>query len=485
MATEEQTRSETVRPGPSGALLRPEEHVLSTLESDGSRHWLHPRLAKGKFWKRRRIVAYFLIALYSSLPWIRIGGDPAILLDIPRRRFVFFGGHFLPTDTLLLALTVLTIFLSIFFLTAVLGRVWCGWACPQTVYMEFVFRPLERLFSGRAGVGGTPREKPAGWRKVAMYATYFVICLHLCQTFVSYFVGVENVRHWIWESPVDHPVAFGVVAFLTFMMMVDFAYWREQLCIIGCPYGRLQSVLLDRSSVIVSYDPGRGEPRGKIRKREANASEAKQGDCVDCGLCVQVCPTGIDIRKGLQLECVHCTQCIDACDHVMGKVGREPGLIRYSSQAAIDGEATRIVRPRVVLYMVLILLLSSLLIGMLASKPQADVTLLRSLGMPFVLDEAGLVQNTMRLKLRNRTDQLRSYRIEVVEPVDERLTPLSLRIDLRPGDVVVEPLAILARAELYADGPVDAMVRVTDDTGWTQTKTWKLLGPRLAKEKHE
>ena len=476
--------------GPASALLQPEEHVLSTLESDGSRRWITPRLAKGRFWHRRRIVAYALLALYSALPWIRIGGEPAILLDIAQRRFVLFGGTFLPTDTVMLALAVLTIFLGIFFVTAIFGRVWCGWACPQTVYMEFVFRPIERLFTGKSGVGGRPRSKLAGWRRVAMYAVYLVICLHLAQTFVAYFVGVENVQHWIWQSPAAHPIAFAVVVALTVMMMIDFAFWREQLCIIGCPYGRLQSVLLDRNSLIVSYDTPRGEPRGHVRKSRAPDAERELGDCVDCGMCVAVCPTGIDIRNGLQLECIHCTQCADACDHVMDKVGRPTGLIRYSSQSAIDGESSRIVRPRVVIYLTLIVALTALLVGSIAGKPQADVTLLRSLGSPFVFlgDEAtgtSRVQNTMRLKIRNRTEDRRSYLVDLLEPQDPRVVLEPVAISLAAGESLIEPLLIVADRDVFADGPVEARVAVTDDTGWAIEKTWKLLGPRQAKTRGE
>ena len=284
-------------------VLNPEERVLSTLDHDGRRRWIYPRLAQGVFWHWRRVVAYALIAVYALLPFVTIGGKPAILLDLANREFTFFGFTFLPTDTVLLAIFVVTVFLFIFFLTAIAGRVWCGWACPQTVYMEFVFRPLERLFTGTVGRGAKPKKDVPPWRIVAMYATYFVICLHLANMFLAYFVGVDKLHHWIWTStPFQHPAPFAVVAVITGLMMFDFCYWREQLCIIGCPYGRFQSVMLDRSSAIIGYDEQRGEPRGKGRDREAKGL----GSCVDCHLCVDVCPTGIDIREGLQLECIGC-----------------------------------------------------------------------------------------------------------------------------------------------------------------------------------
>ena len=298
------------------SLTPPEDRVLTTLDADGSRHWIYPKLAQGTFLRWRRVVAYLLIALYTLLPFISIGGKPTILLDIVHGEFTFFGFTFLPTDMVLLAIFVVTLFLTLFFVTAIAGRVWCGWACPQTVYMEFVFRPIERLCTGTTGVGNKPKKNVAPWRIAAMYFLYLLICLHLSHTFLSYFVGVKNLHDWIWTSPPwQHPGAFAVVAFITGLMMFDFCYWREQLCIIGCPYGRFQSVLLDRGSATIGYDCHKGEPRGRGRDRE----EKKLGHCVDCHLCVDVCPTGIDIRDGLQLECIGCAQCIDICDQVMDK----------------------------------------------------------------------------------------------------------------------------------------------------------------------
>ncbi len=458
------------------ALLQPNEQVLSTLRADGSRRWLTPRLAKGKLWRRRRIVAYGLLVLFSALPWIQIGGHPALMVNVAEWRLHLFGATLLATDSLLFALSVLLIFLGVFMATAVFGRVWCGWACPQTIYMEFVFRPLERLFTGRAGIGGEPRADVAGWRKLAMYAAYLVICLHLSQTFVSYFVGAENLAQWIWKSPLDHPGAFGVVVAVTVAMMIDFAYWREQLCILGCPYGRLQSVLLDKSSCIVAYDERRGEPRGKLQREPVEASE-RHGDCVDCTLCVQVCPTGIDIRNGLQLECVNCTQCIDACDHVMDRIGKPRGLIRYASQEGLAGRAARLIRPRVVIYAGLMLVLVGVLAFAASRRTGTDVTVLRALGLPFVVDDQGIVQNTMRLKLRNRTDAVRVYQLELVEPRLESLVLDPQEVRVEPGELRIEPLLVRLPRQHFAAGQVEARLRITDDLGSVIERSWKLLGP--------
>ncbi|QDV78778.1 cytochrome c oxidase accessory protein CcoG [Botrimarina mediterranea] len=456
-------------------VLPPEERVLSTLESDGRRRWLTPRLAAGRFWSRRRVVAYALIAVYTLLPFIKINGRQALQFDLWEARFMVFGLEFRPTDLALLAVFGLIVFLTVFFATAIMGRVWCGWACPQTVYMEFVFRPIERLCLGTMGKGGKPRHAVAGWRTVAMYLVFLVIAVHLANTFLAYFIGVDQLNTYIWNStPLEHPRAFALVAFVTVLILFDFCYWREQLCIIGCPYGRFQSVLLDRSSLIVGYDTTRGEPRGHGRDRKAKGL----GDCVDCHQCVEVCPTGIDIRDGLQLECVNCTQCIDACDHVMDRVGLPRGLIRYSSQSALAGKPTPIARPRVLIYMGLILALSVLFVTLLVSRKAFDVTLLRGLGSPFNITAGGEVENILRAKLVNRTDQERTYRVEAVAPESLHLLS-SVELKLGAGESVTEPLHLLAPQEAFQErgGTVKATLRFVDDVGESVEQVYLLFGP--------
>lgn len=456
-------------------VLQPEERVLTTLESDGSRHWIYPKLSKGRFWWWRRVVAYALVAVYALLPFVTINGKPAILLDVAAREFTFFGFTFLPTDAVLLAISMVGLFLLIFFLTAVLGRVWCGWACPQTVYMEFVFRPIERLFTGTTGRGSKPRKRVAGWRKALMYFVFFLICLHLSNMFLAYFVGVDKLHAWIWSStPFQHPGAFAVVAVVTGLMMFDFCYWREQLCIIGCPYGRFQSVMLDRSSCIIGYDERRGEPRGKGRDRE----EKGLGSCVDCNLCVDVCPTGIDIRDGLQLECIGCAQCIDVCDEVMDKTDQPRGLIRYSSQEALDGQTTHVIRPRTVIYLTAITLLATLFITLLVNKSTFDVTLLRGLGKPFNLSASGdEVENILRIKILNRDNQPSTYRIEVLEPAEARISDGELVQSIEPGESVEQPVHIYTPRDVFRAGKAHLKLRVVDPEDQAVEKNFSLLGP--------
>lgn len=483
-------------------LLQPEQRVLSTLENSGKRRWLRPRLSKGRFLLWRRVVGYALIVLFAALPYIQINGQPALLFDVIHREFHVFGKTFWPTDFFLLALFGIGTLVLIFLVTSLFGRVWCGWGCPQTVYMELVYRPIERFFEGRGGKAGKPARPVAGWRKVARFAVYLAISMFLAHVFLAYFVGVDQLLTWIQGSPLDHPVAFGVMAFTTGLMMFDFCYFREQMCILACPYGRFQSVLLDRQSLVITYDPVRGEPRGKLRRgsrgrkakkpdeqvpvpltiseshTDTTHSAPSQGDCIDCHMCVVTCPTGIDIRDGLQLECVNCAQCIDACDTVMDRIGKPRGLIRYSSQEAIEGRKPRLLRPRVVLYPLVIFVIVGLFVATLGTKSVASVAVLRTVGMPYYELPDGRIGNTLRIEIANRTDAAMAFTasLEDAPGIEVKLEPDPVTLD--PGERRVQPVQVFAPRAAFDNGVAYVTLVVGGgDRDYEHRSRVRLLGP--------
>jgi cytochrome c oxidase accessory protein FixG len=406
------------------------ERVLATLNADGTRRWLRPRPTHGGFWEKRRVVAWTLITIFLSLPHLRIAGKPAILLDLPRREFTLFGTTFLPTDTLLLMLLGVSILIGIFLATALFGRVWCGWACPQTVYMEFLFRPIERWIEGGWNQSRQLDRERSHFhpRRLAKYAVYAVLAAILGNSFLAYFVGTDALAHWMRSSPAEHPGPFLVMAVTSAMVFFDFTWFREQTCLVACPYGRWQSVLLDRQSMIVAYDRTRGEPRG-----HGVGARPGLGDCVDCNACVLTCPTGIDIRDGLQMECIHCTQCADACDAVMVKVGKPVGLVRYASQESLAGHKRRLLRPRTVLYPAAFTLFFGGFLVALSTRDAADVTLLGAIGEPFVREAGDTIVNQVRIRVTNRSRAEARYGLELVGAPEARLIAPELPMTLEPG----------------------------------------------------
>ncbi len=451
--------------------LAPLERVLPTLNADGTRRRLRPKLYRGRYYTARLLTAWALIALFVTIPFIRMGGHPLVLLDVPARQFHLFGRTFLATDGVLLMLLMLTIFLSIIWITAIVGRAWCGWGCPQTVYMEFVFRPIERLIEGgRTNQLKLDRDGPNA-RRVLKYVVFGVLSVLVGNVFLAYFVGVDRLATWMTEPPSQHPGAFGVMAVTAGLVFFDFAYFREQMCTVVCPYARLQSVLLDRRSLVVGYDAQRGEPRSKGKPK------AGHGDCIDCNACVVACPTGIDIREGLQLECIACTQCADACDHIMDRIGKPRGLIRYSSQETLEtGKKSSIARPRVLLYPAAIAVAVGALLFFGSRQGSADVTVLRGIGAPYVVQAEG-VQNQIRIKIENRGEADRSYRIKLEDAPGAKLIAPENPLRVAKGTHETTTVFVIAPQASFHEGKRRVKFEIADEAGFETEVGYKLLGP--------
>ncbi|MEM0897479.1 MAG: cytochrome c oxidase accessory protein CcoG [Verrucomicrobiota bacterium] len=392
----------------------PSLEQVTTINEDGSRYFLHPSDVQGVFTRFRRWFGYLLIAIYIALPWIPINGYPAVFIDLLNRRFHFFGITLIPQDLWVLFFGITGLGFFLFFLTALLGRLWCGWACPYTVFLEHIYRRVERWIDGDAPHRRQLDAAPWGGSKIAKrllkYALYFLVSTLLAHVFLAYFISIPELWNYMAMGPFAHPFSFGVVAFFTATFFFCFAWFREQFCIIMCPYGRLQSVLTDEQSVVIGYDEKRGEPRGKGRDREG------LGDCIDCHRCVQVCPTGIDIRNGLQLECIGCAACIDACNKVMENLELPKGLVRYDSEAGLERKKRKWLRPRIFVYGILGLigLAAFTTVAFFKASPYY-VNVFRSRGVaPFVAD-AESVRNQFEFLVINKRNQPVNFEVVLSE----------------------------------------------------------------------
>ncbi|WP_186756838.1 cytochrome c oxidase accessory protein CcoG [Echinicola salinicaeni] len=391
---------------------------LSTVKDDGGRNWVYPKKVRGFFYKWRTYVSWILLAILFAGPFLKIGGKPFLLLNIFERKFIIFGQVFWPQDTHILLFLLLIFFVFIILFTVVFGRVFCGWACPQTLFMEMVFRKIEYWIEGDANqqkrLNAQPWNQEKILKKGAKMTLFLLISLLISHLVMAYLIGVDQTLEIISSPPSDHLAGFMALLAFTGVFLFVFSWFREQACTVVCPYGRLQGVLLDTNSINVSYDYLRGEPRGKINKKEPEKSA--KGDCVDCNLCVQVCPTGIDIRNGVQMECVNCTACIDACDEVMVKVDRPKGLIRYASENSIKEGHQKLITPRVVGYIAVLLILVVAFVGLLMTRTEMSATVTRFRGMTYQERTDGQISNLYEVTFINKTFDEQDVQIKSSNP---------------------------------------------------------------------
>lgn len=379
--------------------------AISTVDKQGKRVWVYPKKPKGAFHNKRIIVSIILLTALFSGPFIKIGGHPFMLINVFERKFILFGIPFWPQDFHILALIMIAFVVFIVLFTVVFGRVWCGWACPQTIFMEMVFRKIEYWIEGGAikqkRLNQGPWNKDKILKKGFKHFIFILIALLISHTVMAYLIGIEQVKDVVTHSPTEHLAGFiGIMAFTGIFYFV-FAYFREQACTAVCPYGRLQGVFLGNDSMAVMYDWKRGEPRDKLKKGNKFAED--QGDCIDCKMCVHVCPTGIDIRNGTQMECVNCTACIDACDDIMTKVKRPTGLIRYASYNSVQEGRKKLFTSRVAGYSVILGILLTAIVVLLATRSDIETTILRVPGQLYQLRDNDRISNIYKIQFVNKT----------------------------------------------------------------------------------
>jgi cytochrome c oxidase accessory protein FixG len=366
------------------------------------REWIYPKLIKGKLYHYRSQASYVLLGLLFAWPFIKINGEPFFLFNILERKFIFFGVLFMPQDFYLFVLAMLTFMVFIILFTAIFGRLWCGWACPQTIFMEMVFRKIEYWIEGSAAdqkkLDASPLTIDKVTKKALKHLIFILISFFIANIFLAYVIGSDELFKIMTEPVSSHLYGFISIWIFTAVFYIVFTKVRELVCTVICPYGRLQGVLLDRKTLVVAYDYLRGEPRSHISKLDT-----PKGDCVDCGLCVQVCPTGIDIRQGTQLECINCTACIDACDMVMGKTHRPLRLIGFKSEEQISERKEFNFGKRVYAYAAILLILMTTLTSLIIKRSDIEANILRAGGTLYQLNGDSTVSNLYNAELINKT----------------------------------------------------------------------------------
>lgn len=406
---------------------------IATVDEKGQRIWVYPKKPSGTFHRWRIVVTVFLLSLLLGGPFISINGQPLLLLNIFERKFVILGQAFWPQDFVLLAIVLITFFVFIILFTVVFGRVWCGWMCPQTLFMEMVFRKIEYWIEGDANDQRKLEKEP--WNKIKIlkktvkHILFLVVSIIISHTVMAYLIGVDKTWEILNEPPTENLAGFiGLIAF-TGIFYGIYAKFREQACIAVCPYGRLQGVLLVKDSIVIAYDWLRGEPRGHRKRNEVQTT----GDCIDCNLCVHVCPTGIDIRNGTQLECVNCTACIDACDDVMVKIGKPKGLIRYASYNSIKDGIVKIINGRVIGYTIVLLTLLAILSFALITRSDVETTILKVSGTLYQR-EPGFITNLYNVEFVNKTFDPLELTILVESPATATLQKADGKAILVPAE---------------------------------------------------
>lgn len=412
--------------GGQGQVVEPETYrdSIGTMEQSGKRKWVFPRKPKGKYTNYRNIVSYLLLVIYFAIPFIKINGNPLLLFNVIDREFFIFGQPFYPQDFFILTLGAIASLIFIIVFTIAFGRIFCGWICPQTIFLEMIFRKIEYAIDGdrnkQIKLANQEWNSEKIMKRSLKWSIYILISLIITHIMFMYIVGYEEVINIISQGPFENLTNFVVMILFTAAFYFVFAWFREQVCTLVCPYGRLQGVLIDKDTINVFYDFKRGENRSKWRKGE-DRTVAGKGDCIDCNQCVVVCPTGIDIRDGQQLECVNCTACIDACDEVMEKVGLPKGLIRYASENEIENRTEFKFTGRMKGFSLILVLLVGLLGFLLYNRGDMEAKFIKPAGSTFFVRD-GKISNTYNYTFLNKTNDKKTVTIKVISPDHAEVT---------------------------------------------------------------
>ncbi len=451
--------------------------IIYTADEEGHRKWVFATKPHGRFYNWRTYLSWVYLIVFFTLPFIKVNGNPLFLFNIPERKFVLFSYVFWPQDFYLFALGMVTFLVFIIFFTVLYGRLFCGWICPQTVFMEMVFRKIEYLFEGTAEhqrrLAKMPWNREKILRKGGKQIVFYLFSFLVGNTFLAYILGVDRVVEIMTESLHENVSGLAIMLVFSFAFYGVFAFLRENICVFACPYGRLQGVLLDKFSIVVAYDYKRGEPRGHHKHGE---EEKQYGDCIDCGLCVRVCPTGIDIRNGTQLECVNCTACIDACDSIMDKIGKPRGLVKYSSENNIQtGERLRFT-PRMKAYSLVLLILVSILTILLVTRKDVTATITRSSGSLYQKRDSVTVSNLYNIKIANKTHHDFPIHLKV-ENMDAQIEMIGKEVDMKSESLSEGKFFIVMSRDQIKTMKSDLVIGVyNDEEKITDVKT-SFFGP--------
>ncbi len=457
---------------------------IGTIDKEGKRAWVFPKIPKGKFYEKRKLVSYFLLAFLFSAPFIKINGNQFLLFNVLDRKFNFFGFPFWPQDFHLVVISMIVgvVFVTLF--TVAFGRIFCGWICPQTIFMEMVFRRIEFWIDGDRGA--QMRLAKQEWnaekirKRVTKWIVFFIISFLIANVFLAYLVGSDHVLEMVKEGPFHNTNTLIALLIFTAVFYFVFAWLREQVCIIACPYGRLQGVLLDNKSIVVAYDHVRGEGengRAKFRKNE-DRSQVGKGDCIDCRQCVNVCPTGIDIRNGTQLECINCTACIDECDHIMESVNLQKGLIRYASEDEIVKKEKFVFTARMKGYVSVLIILTGVFIGMLFLRNEVEATVLRLPGQLYER-KGDNISNVFTYKIVNKTvKDFNKVHFKLVDPKGRIIVVGKPQFQIKKEGMAQGTLFIEIHPAFLKGDKTKITIEVFDGDVLIETTTTNFLGPR-------